>query len=217
MHGEERREGRDRLLVDRLVRLDGHVAAGEAGAAGRDDGVDRRDRRSRRAAAPRSPPARRGRSPGRPARARPRQPLDQQVARAVLRRPAGVRDRQHRDPDRQEGAAASIPPSASLEPRLQQQQVGPGLALLAPVAQQRRRVEGRDRRHAAPVVPAAAQPGDALARCRAPPAPPASRAAAAPRAPASSMWRKRNGSSIATSSPEGSRFCGGRQGSTLVM
>ena len=33
----------------------------------------------------------------------------------------------------------------------------------------------------------------------------------------SSMWRKRKGSSVAASSPEGSRFCGGRHGRTLVM
>ena len=78
----------DRLLVDGLVRLDGHVAAGEAGAAGRDDGVDLRV--GDPGAEPRLDLAllvAHDRPVGEHVAGR-RQPLDQEVARAVLGRAA---------------------------------------------------------------------------------------------------------------------------------
>ena len=202
----------DRLVVDRLVRLDRHVAAGEPGAAGRDHHVDPGIGDPCRAAAPRSPPDRRAPAPGRRADAPPPPAAPPGVARGVLRPAAAVGDGQHRDPHRQERPLAS-----AIEPRLQHQEIRPGLALLLAVAQQRRRMPGRDRRHPAPVVPAPAQPGHPVAggehgadrrRAEEQQRPPAAPARCGGRGTAASS---------AASSPEGSRFCGGRHGSTLVI
>jgi hypothetical protein len=148
--------------------------------------------------------------------ARPCQTLDQHVAGLVLGQAARVRHGQHGDADRVEGAAFvdaahGVPPKLCLE----RQEVRPGLPLGRRVAQQVGRVEHRQR--------GAAQASSQLPRIRVMPR--------LPRRPkhaqlpirirtsgaANSTCRRTKGCSIAISSGVGSRFCGGRQGSMLVM
>ena len=147
--GEQHPERGDRLLVDRRVRLDRHVPPGQPGAAGGDHHVHPgirhpapEPRLDLRRLVPHDRPV---------GQHMPRclQPLDQQVARMVLGRAARVRDRQHRDPDRQESGPLMPAPQSRVEPGPQHQQVRPDLALL-----RRRAAPPRDGSSPPPAPPA---------------------------------------------------------------